>query len=590
MEYRIWFYDTADVEVDWVKVKEITTSGDYMTFQSEKLRRSIGNVIDDTSASEEKAVQATVSDGTGYMQYGPYTAFQTANNTYKAIFRLKTSDNTNGNVIARIDVNNSNGSGVWNYRDLKGTDFAENDTYQNFSLIFNRLNEGTIEFRIYTYGLVDLTSDYARVEVATESANTYESEDLSSAVGSVAADTDASNELARQALPTDIGYLQYGPHTIEQASGNSYKAVFRLSTTNNSSNAPVARIEAYNFNGNGKWRYRIIKANDFARTYNYEDFSIDFTRTTQGSMEYRVYVYGNSIGATINSDNVQVYKKNDSEWVYESEDGYSNIGRVILDSTASNSKAREATFSTDRSGYVVYGPYSDDQPAGNVYTATFRLKSRSNNRNDDVARIEVYNPSDPSSYVAKNIKGIDFSSTNIWQDFSINFARQQGGTLEFRVYSYGIADILSDKVTVANFSSDLITYQAENQLRSVGAVISDATADGGSSVLADSGNGQGYMSYGPYTVDQPRGNYQVQFRLKKEVSVSTYTPLVRIEIVNQNGNGTYVWKDLTSRDLKSDYNDFSLYFYRTGEGSMEYRVYFYDALDVTLDKITVSKI
>ncbi len=592
MEYRVWYYDVANLDVNWIKVQEITVSGDYMTFQSEKLRRNVGMIVNDLDASEEKAVLSTVANGAGYMQYGPYTAFQTANNTYKAIFRLKTADNSSSDVLARIDVSNSGGSGEWSYKDIKGTDFIANDTYQSFLITFSRINEVTLEFRVYTYGLADLTSDYAKVEKITSNANEYESEELMSNVGSVVFDEDASNGQARQAISNDVGYLQYGPYTIEQASGNSYKAVFRMSITNNGSNAPVARVEAKNNDGDGEWRYRIIKANDFARTYNYEDFSVDFTRTDQGSMEYRVYVYGNSIGAAINVDKVSLYTRNDNEWVYESEDSSSIVGHVILDTTASNGKAREATWVSNGAGYLVYGPYSDDQPTNNTYKATFRLKCNPTYSNENVARIEVNNPGGTSPFVIKSIKGTDFSSANTWTDFSLVFNRRPGGTMEFRVYTTDVADIISDKVTVTKFSSDSITYQAEDQMRSVGTVLNDATADGGKSVIAESGSGPGFMSYGPYTLDQSMGNYGVIFRLKKEVSASSNTSLIRIEAVNNDGGGTYVWRDIAARSIGTDYTDFSLYFYRTGAGNMEYRVYYYDAegIDVTLDKITVNKI
>ncbi len=594
MEYRVWFYDNADVDVDKIRVNEITQTDDLATYQSEKLRRTIGSVISDSEAVDEKAVLSTPSDGQGYMQYGPYTLQQELNNTYRATFRLKVSDNTSSDVIARIDASNSHGTGEWSYLDIRGTDFSSTNTYEFFSVNFSRIYEGTMEYRIYSYGATNLTADYVKVEKITQSTTGYESENLPTGIvtSSIASDSDASGGQARVVDLNDSGYLQYGPYTVDQAANNSFKAVYSMKITNNSSNAIVARIEAYNHNGNGQWVYRNIKANDFARSNNYEDFSLDFTRTDRGSMEYRVYIFGGNAGINLYVDKVDVYKRNDNEWVYESENCYGGTGSVYLDTTASGGKAREATTVGSSSGYLVYGPYTDEQPANQAYTATFRLKTRNNTKVENIARIDVYNPNGTSATVGKNIRGIDFSANNTWQDFSINFSRRSGGTLEYRVYFNDVVDVLSDKVTLTILDNSHIVYQAENMNRTIGSVMDDATANDGKTVVANPGDGVGYMSFGPYTTEQTTGNYEVIFRLKRgSVDSDGFdTPLVRIEAINNDGSGTFVWKNLNARSIKSDYTEIPLYFYRTGEGNMEYRVYFYDQTNIYLDSYEVNQI
>jgi hypothetical protein len=590
MEYRVWFYDNADLEVDKIAIQEIPNAVDISTYQSEQLRRSIGHVVDEADASEGKVVLAQASEGAGYMQYGPYSLYQEPNNTFKATYKLKVSDNTSPNVVARIDTSNANGTGEWSYLDIKGTDFTASNTYQNFSIIFSRIHEGTMEYRIYSNGITDITSDYVKVEKITQSTTGYESENLPSDVGTIVTDDDASGGQARQALSTNNGYLQFGPYTLDQAAGNSYSAIFRMKVNTNWQNVPVARIEAYNQNGNGLWRYKVLKANDFSRADSYEDFSIDFSRTNQGSMEYRVYIYGNTSGVIVNADKVDIFKKYDSNWVYESENSYGEIGNIALDPTASNAKAREATVVSNSKGYLVYGPYSDDQPTGSVYTASFRLKTRNNSRIENIARVEVYNPGGTSQYVSKEIKGIDFSEINTWQDFNLNFARRTGGSLEFRVYFYDLADILSDKVTVTTFTTDPVVYQAEQQLTGVGKIITDASADGGYAMMSNAIDGSGYLVFGPYTVDQAPGNYEVIYRIKRGNAASNTNRQIRLDVVNDNGSGTHVWKDLLAKDIKTGYTDISVFYYRTGEGNMEYRVYTDGLTDITLDSITVKKI
>lgn len=597
MEYRVWFYDKSDLEVDKITVEEIEPT-DSITYESETQRRNIGQRIVDPTASAGKAVKALASEGSEFMQFGPYTVDQEINNTFKATFRLKVNNNSSSSPVVRIDAANSWGGGEWSWKKIKGADFTATDTWQDFSIVFNRANEGTMEYRILSYGATDITADYVKVEKVTQNTNTYESEDLFSSVGTVVTDMDASGGQARMADYSTVGDLQYGPYGVDQASGSNYRATFRMSVSNNTLATPVARIEALNSGGNSDWRYKIIRANDFAASNRFEDFSVDFTRTDKGTMEYKVYSFGNSDGISFKVDKVDVYKINTSDWTYESESSFGSVGKVVLDPTASNSKAREATVSTDAPGYVVYGPYSDDQPINNVYTATFKLKTRNNSLSSGVAKIEVFNSGGTSVWVYKDIKGSDFSANNTWQDFNLNFSRQPGGNLEFRVWFYDTADITVDKVTVTPFGIDPVIYQAENMSvkSGVASIINDANAEGSKAVKALANNtacdiipGFCYMVYGPYTVDQAPGNYEVTFRVKRGSTITGET-LATVDAVNNGGSGVYVSKDLNMTNLGTDYTDVKLNFYRTGEGTMEYRVYFNNKTDITVDKITVKKI
>lgn len=601
MEYRAWYYDLASVEIDKITVEEIPAS-DSNIYESENLRRNIGSRIDDTTASNGKAVKALASEGSDFMQFGPYTVDQEINNTYKATFRLKVSDNSSANTVARIDAANFLGGGVWSFKKIAGTDFAAPNTWQDFTLIFDRVNEGSMEYRILTYGLTDITADYVQVEKYTQSTTGYESELLFSDFGgSIVADSLASGGVARQATSSQIGALQYGPYTLDQAPGNNYQAVFRMSVSNHSLATPIARVEALNSGGNGVWKYKTIYANDFSASNKYEDISLDFTRTDEGSMEYRVFSLGNSDGISFKVDKVDVYKKNNSDWIYQAEDLYGATGNIALDVNSVNGKAREATVASNNQGFVVYGPYTDDQPIDRAYTATFSVKTRNNSSNSPVARIEVSNPGGEGGvWVQKDILGRDFLANNTYQDFSVNFTRLAGGTIEYRVWFYDVADILVDQVKVTPFDNSQVIYEAENLLLKdgVSSIISDSAASNGKAVKASSGNaicdtfsGYCHLVYGPYTVDQNQGNYQATFRLKKTGQQQVNLPLARIEIVNPGGSGEYIYQDLSNGDFNGDeYAEFTLNFYRTGEGTMEYRVFTYNVADITVDKITVNKI
>ncbi|MBU0648361.1 hypothetical protein KJ855_04245 [Patescibacteria group bacterium] len=602
MEYRVWFYDQVGVEVDKIVVAE-TPPVDSIKYESEFLRRAIGTRIADGTASNGKAVLATAAEGANYMQFGPYTNDQDINNTFKATYRLKVSNNTSSAIVARIDAANSHGSGEWTYKDIKGTDFAAPNTYQDFSVIHQRINEGTMEYRIFAYSVTDITADYVQVDKVTQSTNSYESENLDSEfIGSTVPDIQASGGEARMAGGADVGYLQYGPYTVDQSISQNYEAIFRLSVADHTTSTLVARIEAANHGGDGDWRWKNIYANDFSASNKYEEFSLPFTRNVGGTMEYRVYALGS--GISFKADKVDVYKTVVNDWVYESEDSYGAIGGKAYDSQASGNfpnNTREATVTSDNQGYVVYGPYSDDQPANNAYTATFRLKTRDNSSSEKIARIEVYNPFKETPLLAfKELKGTDFAANDTWQDFGLNFNRLAGGNLEFRVWFFDVADILSDKVSITEFNNNSVTYEAENMYigAGIGQVITDANASDNQAVQATKDNalcgvfpGSCYVVYGPYTVDQDQGNYEAVFRIKRGFVPGPGDPLARVEVVNNGGTGEFKTQTLYITDFNGeDYTDITLNFYRTGDGNMEYRVYSFNNADITVDKVTVNKI
>ena len=597
MEYRVYFYDEVGVEVDSITVEEVTPSNNKV-YESENLRRQIGSVIDDVTASNAKAVKALASEGAGYMQYGPYSVEQQINNTFKATYRLKVADNTSSSIVARIDAANAWGTGEWTKRELKGTDFIAPDTWQEFSIYHQRINQGSMEYRVEVYGLTDVTADNVVVEKVTASTNSYESEDLFSTIGSVISDNDASNNQARKALSSQTGYVQYGPYTVEQAPNNNYVAVFRLRVNKNNPNVPVARIEALNHGGSGDWRSKTIYSNDFIAANKYQDFDLNFTRTTDGTMEFRVYNFGNDKDINLRVDKVDVFKNNTTDWMYEAENSFGVTGNIALDVTASNNKVREATVTSNNAGYMVYGPYGDDQPADNIYTAKFRLKTRNNSIDAPVATIDVHNNGGPSTFVWKDIKGTDFSANNEWQEFDLNFNRLPGGNMEFRVWFHDLADVLVDKIDIVPFDDASVVYQAEDMFMKDGVseIVDDVDAINGQAVMSSADNvicdtfaNYCFVVFGPYSVDQGVGNYEATFRIKHG-PVTTGGALARIEADNNGGSGDYVVRDINQIDFGTEYTDVTLNFYRTGEGNMEYRVFTYNNADIYVDQITVNRI
>jgi hypothetical protein len=120
-----------------------------------------------------------------------------------------------------------------------------------------------------------------------------------------------------------------------------------------------------------------------------------------------------------------------------------NVGRRDGDGWSANTN-------DDAKGYMLFGPYTTDVPAG-PRTATWRMMI-DNNTADTlvVVRLEVNDHSAGENVIAsRDVRRNQFSAAFQYQDFSLAFlAPGADHQLEFRVYWNDYAYIKVDKVTV----------------------------------------------------------------------------------------------------------------------------------------------
>ncbi|MBU0647724.1 S8 family serine peptidase [Patescibacteria group bacterium] len=583
-------YGRLDVQTSLNQIKiDNNIIGIEGRHESENLSHQIGSIVEDQNSSNGKAVKATSYDGPGFLQYGPYVGTNTVDNSYLAKFRLQTSDNTNPEIIARIETNNYDAPNEWQFLDIRGTDFDHSNVYQDFYLKFTKDSTGPMEYRVYTLGLTDLMVDFTEVtRTSTDDTYQYQSEDLPRQAGAVIYDTNASESLAVQVKPTDIGFAQYGPYSQNLISNDRYRAIFRLQANNIYSNTDIARLEVFNHNHPEMSVYRNIKATDFMTTQNYEEIGLTFETGDNDTLEYRVYSYGNNENIALNLDAVTIITDVYYPTLnYEAEDMPGQTGKLIAESNLSHDKARMGYVNYDNPGFLVYGPYSSLEENKNYY-AQFKLRTNNLAATGPIARLEVYNPGGNSPFVAKDITGQMFAEANVWQNFTVHFARGTGGTMEYRVWFYKNTDLAVDNIRVIEKSDTYLIYEAEDLNLGIGEVVRDSYNQQ-ISVKATAGQGPGYVVYGPYTTDQSPGNYQATFKIKNRGTSSN--PLVRIDAVNVGGSGDYAYSDLYQNDFGANYyTNNSIYFTRTADGTMEYRVYTYGQTDIMVDSITIEKV
>jgi hypothetical protein len=132
------------------------------------------------------------------------------------------------------------------------------------------------------------------------------------------------------------------------------------------------------------------------------------------------------------------------EWLYEAErDLEHNQGRAEADGWAADTVRDEA-------GYLIFGPYARDWPEGDL-SATFRLMvDVTNNLNEIVASLDVFDAETGEILVGHAIPRSAFEAPFTYQDFTINFstAGRMGHPMETRVFWHDISYVRADRVVV----------------------------------------------------------------------------------------------------------------------------------------------
>ncbi|MFA4930649.1 MAG: lamin tail domain-containing protein [Patescibacteria group bacterium] len=411
----------------------------------------------------------------------------------------------------------------------------------------------------------------------------YEGNDYYNAVGSEGNDSSSSNGTYWQAKVTNdsTGYMFYGPYTADQEPG-LYQASFRLRTADNVTTNNIVQIDARNQDGGGVWATKDIKGTDFATAGQWQNFSLWFTRTNEGNMEYRVWFYD---AVDIDFDNVMITKVD--RLIYEGEDLNHNTGQLVSDDTYSNNGAWQAGGS-DAINHMVFGPYQD--LAAGDYKIKVIGKINDNTITNEVIKFDINNIFGTDEYKYLDLKGTDFAGNDTYQAFNLYFSRQDAGLLEYRVFYSGAGTITVDNILV--IKQDEMQYEAENMFQATGQIVGDVTATANKAVQAlTNDHSQGWMVYGPYTQDQSSGNYQACFYLKVNDNSSS-APVMRINAYNSGGTGLEIDRDIAGGEFlgTNEWQEFCLPFTRTANGTMEYRVWFYDVTDVVVDNVIINKV
>jgi len=118
-----------------------------------------GKIVNDANASGRQAVltEKGAAETESISIFGPYHRFLSGE--YEVNFRLFVKDNSFPHPVFKIDVVTDNGKRVFASKKIKGTDFKHKNVYEDFSLRFFIRKRRRLEFRVASYGQVDLKED-----------------------------------------------------------------------------------------------------------------------------------------------------------------------------------------------------------------------------------------------------------------------------------------------------------------------------------------------------------------------------------------------------------------------------------------------
>jgi len=425
---RINLTDTDDCEIDF-KIRENPSPGYEWIYRAEDYPGDIGLIDTENSWRTAQVSQ----DMAGYLFYGPYT-FDQPEGLFQASFRLRVNDNTSSNPVVRIDANNYDGDGQWVYRDILGADFVTAGEWQNFDLSFMRTGSGTMEYRVWFYGVADLA--FEEVMISPLDRLVWEAEEMVHQTGSVINDGTERISWASD----EAGHLIYGPY-INLPAG-FYNLNFVSASDDVVSTDHLLQIEA--ITNRDDYYKRSLNGLDFDEINVYQANRINFVNNDRSKIwEFRLATTGFN---EIRCD--QVILTLSDNLVFEGEES-PGFGETQTDISASGKEYRLADPTINDAGWMVYGPYLTLAP-GN-YKANYWVKIGADT--DEVAG--VINMTDVMGHnpeITVALTGDDFDQLDQWQKFSQEFELTQPALMEWRVWFNDTVDLGVDRVEVSKIN------------------------------------------------------------------------------------------------------------------------------------------
>jgi hypothetical protein len=481
------FVDTIDV-TPWGNSSVIITEGaiNKLRLQSDTTWQNVS----DSSSFSGLVMKADTSAQNGNWLFGPYAMSGSNGESmlgkpYVVNFRSKVSSNLSPNTVAYFDVA-FNGGTILQSLTITARDFSASDVWQNFQLTFvvpNSLEFG-LEFRVQNWNnhITDFLIDTITVVQGWSSSDVYvEAAHNKPQTGSWqlsplhflyfnsswsrVLDTSSASGLVMEAsMSSPRSDCLFGPYITSDWNGQSmlgkpYTATFRLKVSSNTAESDVVYVDVA-YNAGQVLQSMVIKGNDFASSYAWHDFKLNFIvpRFLTYGLEFRIINLNSGVADVyVDKTSVEQGWAADTAYLESAYNKYQsgNSWLNITDSSSSSGLVMKAPI-TSPNGDCLFGPYTSvgwnqESMLGRAYVATFRLKVSSNLAANDVFSIDVACNAG-TVLQSIRIKATDFVSSNAWQDFKLTFVVPSSLTygLEFRItnLNHGTTDIFADYISI----------------------------------------------------------------------------------------------------------------------------------------------
>ncbi|MDD4976197.1 MAG: hypothetical protein PHY93_17705 [Bacteriovorax sp.] len=358
------------------------------------------------------------------------------------------------------------------------------------------------------------------------------------------------------------GYLTTTSNLLSLPSG-IFKASFSLKVDNNSAdNYAIGILEVFDKITGKILAFREFHRKEFTLPMVFQDFDLTFPITSSNNLEFRVSYAGYTY---LEHEKTVLTQINDStsNLIFYATSTYNNhqIGNK-------KSSISWATNASDGAGVLTYGPYTKMIGPG-VFNAVFDLQIDNNTSdNSEIVTIDINQASTGKVLATRTITRHEFTQINQKQSFELSFLNNADGTLEFRVMTKGISYLEHFQTQIVPQSK--IFYKATDARLShqVGSAYM-------TSWQANSTDGPGYITYGPYTQDILIGNLTASFRLAIDNNMANNSIVSSVEVYDVD-NSRLIGKRLI---LRKDFNssmvaqDFDVDFELTTRTKLEFRVY-----------------
>ncbi|VAX22765.1 hypothetical protein MNBD_NITROSPINAE04-70 [hydrothermal vent metagenome] len=292
----LWLFKLNDKPGAAAKTKTTSPVGNF--YQVDHLGAVNGERVKDPEASNGLAMAGfpkKEAKGELILNQGPYRTFPSG--AYRAVFRIKSSDNDSAAPVAKIDVASDEGRIVIAEKVINASDFETSDRYQDFTLEFTLTPDKPwiLEFRTYLMGRAPVFVDNVYIIRADQADPLLDFEaERMFYTGRIIEDREARGGKAIMSSPLrdPNDAMMIGPFRSYEA--GDYTARLRLKSSPAGKDDLLAKIAVISRNENKTIAEREIYIGDLPAPDKYGEVALRFSLKRKDVIEFKVIYNGKS--------------------------------------------------------------------------------------------------------------------------------------------------------------------------------------------------------------------------------------------------------------------------------------------------------